>query len=197
MIWLQELLASIWFPYIIALLAALLIQLVYYWLIFSRLAFYNGKKRPVSEVKEAVSVVICAKNEYHNLVRYLPLILEQDYPEYEVVVVNDASDDDTFYLLRELSDKYSHLKLVNITHNLNFFSGKKFPLSIGIKSARHDLVLLTDWNWPKATPGKGSAIFLHRWRRPGYPTAGCVAFAPHHLRWIAERITPGTRLIVR
>ncbi|MBL7905773.1 MAG: glycosyltransferase [Bacteroidales bacterium] len=144
MIWLQELLASFWFPYIIALLAALLIQLVYYWLIFSRLAFYNGKKRAVAEQKEAVSVVICAKNEYHNLVKYLPLILEQDYPEYEVVVVNDASDDDTFYLLRELADKYSHLKLVNITHNLNFFSGKKFPLSIGIKSARYDLVLLTD-----------------------------------------------------
>jgi L,D-peptidoglycan transpeptidase YkuD (ErfK/YbiS/YcfS/YnhG family) len=47
-----------------------------------------------------------------------------------------------------------------------------------------------------ATPGKGSAIFLHRWRRPGYPTAGCVAFAPHHLRWIAERIAPGTRLMI-
>lgn len=61
----------------------------------------------------------------------------------------------------------------------------------------YDLVLLTDWNWPLAVPGRGSAIFLHRWRRPGYPTAGCVAFAPEDLAWIAERITPGTRLIVR
>lgn len=61
----------------------------------------------------------------------------------------------------------------------------------------YDLVILTDWNWPQAVPGRGSAIFLHRWRRPGYPTAGCVAFAPHDLRWIAERITHGTRLIVR
>lgn len=60
----------------------------------------------------------------------------------------------------------------------------------------YDLVLVTDWNWPLAVPGRGSAIFLHRWRRPGYPTAGCVAFAPHHLRWIAERIAPGSRLIV-
>ena len=61
----------------------------------------------------------------------------------------------------------------------------------------YDLVLVTDWNWPQAVPGRGSAIFLHQWRRPGYPTAGCVAFDPSDLRWIAGRITPATRLIVR
>lgn len=61
----------------------------------------------------------------------------------------------------------------------------------------YDLVLLTDWNWPAARPGEGSAIFLHRWRRPGYPTEGCVAFAPRDLRWIAAHIRPGTRLVVR
>lgn len=60
----------------------------------------------------------------------------------------------------------------------------------------YDLVLLTDWNWPEAEPHMGSAIFLHRWRRPGYPTAGCLAFRPDHLRAIAGRITPQTRLIV-
>lgn len=60
----------------------------------------------------------------------------------------------------------------------------------------YDLVLITDWNWPNATPGRGSAIFLHRWRRPHYPTAGCVAFDPADLRWIAERIELQTRLII-
>lgn len=60
----------------------------------------------------------------------------------------------------------------------------------------YDLVLITDWNWPHAVPGRGSAIFIHRWRRPGYPTAGCVALDPRALRWIAGRITPQTRLIV-
>ena len=60
----------------------------------------------------------------------------------------------------------------------------------------YDLVLLTDWNWPNAVPGRGSAIFLHRWRRPGYPTEGCVAFRPDHLRTIVRNITSGTRLIV-
>jgi L,D-peptidoglycan transpeptidase YkuD (ErfK/YbiS/YcfS/YnhG family) len=61
----------------------------------------------------------------------------------------------------------------------------------------YDLVLITDWNWPSATPHAGSAIFIHRWRRPRFPTEGCVAFRPDHLRWIAERITPRTRLIIR
>lgn len=60
----------------------------------------------------------------------------------------------------------------------------------------YDLVLLTDWNWPDAVPGRGSAIFLHRWRRPGYPTEGCIALRPDHLRWIAARIAPGAGLIV-
>jgi len=60
----------------------------------------------------------------------------------------------------------------------------------------YDLVLVTDWNWPEAVPGKGSAIFLHQWRRPGYPTAGCVAFSRADLRWIAAWIDPGARLVV-
>ncbi|MEL6889417.1 MAG: L,D-transpeptidase family protein [Pseudomonadota bacterium] len=61
----------------------------------------------------------------------------------------------------------------------------------------YDLVILTDWNWPYSVPGRGSAIFLHRWRRPGYPTEGCIGLRPEHLRWIAPRIGFETRLIVR
>ena len=60
----------------------------------------------------------------------------------------------------------------------------------------YDLVLVLDWNWPNAVPWLGSAIFMHRWRRPGMPTEGCIAMRPDHLRWIAERIEPGARLIV-
>jgi len=61
----------------------------------------------------------------------------------------------------------------------------------------YDLVIVTDWNWPRAEAGKGSAIFLHQWRRGGYPTEGCVAFARADLHWIAARIEIGTRLVVR
>lgn len=61
----------------------------------------------------------------------------------------------------------------------------------------YDLVLITDWNWPDAVPGRGSAIFLHRWRRPGAPSAGCIAFAAPDLAWIAQGLMPGSRVIVR
>lgn len=61
----------------------------------------------------------------------------------------------------------------------------------------YDIVLLTDWNWPDATPNRGSAIFLHQWRRPGYPTEGCVAFSRTDLLWIVKRVVPGTRLVVQ
>lgn len=60
----------------------------------------------------------------------------------------------------------------------------------------YDLILITDWNWPEATGGRGSAIFLHSWRKPGHPTAGCVAFAQQDLLWIANRLRPQTRIIV-
>jgi L,D-peptidoglycan transpeptidase YkuD (ErfK/YbiS/YcfS/YnhG family) len=61
----------------------------------------------------------------------------------------------------------------------------------------YDLILITDWNWPQSVAGRGSAIFVHAWRRPHARTAGCVAFAAADLRWIAPRITHQTRLIIR
>lgn len=60
----------------------------------------------------------------------------------------------------------------------------------------YDLILVTDWNYPFALPGRGSAIFVHQWRRPGFPTAGCVALSRADLHWIARRIAPGTRLLI-
>ncbi|UYV39643.1 L,D-transpeptidase family protein [Rhodobacteraceae bacterium D3-12] len=60
----------------------------------------------------------------------------------------------------------------------------------------YDIVLVTDWNWPVAEAGKGSAIFLHQWRRKGYPTEGCVAISRSDLCWITARLTPEARLIV-
>ncbi|MEO9465429.1 L,D-transpeptidase family protein [Sulfitobacter pontiacus] len=60
----------------------------------------------------------------------------------------------------------------------------------------YDLVILTDWNWPDAVAGRGSAIFIHQQRRPGYPTEGCVAFSRAHLHRIAAQLTRHSRLIV-
>lgn len=61
----------------------------------------------------------------------------------------------------------------------------------------YDIVIVSDWNWPDATPGKGSAIFVHCWRGPRQPTAGCLAFRPDHLRWILARWNPQSRVIIR
>ena len=120
-----------------------LVQLIYYWGIFARLAFFKNKVGE-QHLKPPVSVVIAARNEYHNLSKNLENILTQDYPDFEVVVVNHASTDETKYYLEEMKGKFPHLKTVQIDRDLNFFSGKKFPLSIGIKSAKNDILLLTD-----------------------------------------------------
>jgi len=121
---------------------AILLQLFFYWILFWRL---GHKTNPAScERSGSISVVICARNEYRHLAENLPLILEQDYPDFEVLVVDHSSDDDTHYLLTSLQEKYLHLKNIVIREDLNFFTGKKFPLSIGIKSAKYDMVVLTD-----------------------------------------------------
>lgn len=133
---------SLPFIFLIALVSFFLIQAAYYLLIFIRLAL--ARPTPKNSTKEGVTVVICAHNEYYNLKDNLPLILQQDYPEYEVLVVNHASEDDTSYLLSDLQREYPHLKSIEIKNDLNFFTGKKFPLAIGIRSAKYDKLLLTD-----------------------------------------------------
>ncbi|MGB0659596.1 MAG: L,D-transpeptidase family protein [Mangrovicoccus sp.] len=61
----------------------------------------------------------------------------------------------------------------------------------------YDAVLLTDWNWPNAAPGRGSAIFLHIWRKPRHPTEGCIAFAKEDFLWLLPRIRYETRVIIQ
>ncbi len=130
--------------FVAVLLILLAIQMFYHWFFYARLAFYKEKKEEKPPAALPVSVVIAARNEYYNLKRNLPAILEQDYPQFEVVVVNHASEDETKDLLKEFSGRYKNLKTVNIDRDLNFFKGKKFPLSIGIKSAHYETLLLTD-----------------------------------------------------
>lgn len=128
-----------------AITLSLLVQLVFYWGLFSRLAFHKKKVKPEFEQKwPPVSVVISARNAVLELEKNLPYILYQDYPDYEVVVVNDSSDDGTEELLIDLARLEPKLNVVHIRQNLNFFQGKKFPLSLGIKSAKNEILLLTD-----------------------------------------------------
>ncbi len=132
------------FPMVLLLLFALgfFIQMFYVWFYFSRLSFYKPGEKSSSQ--QPVSIVVCARNEYENLRTNLPHWLDQDYPEFELIVVNDSSDDNTEELLKDYKKRYGNLKVFDLKQNLNFFKGKKFPLSLGIKSASYDIVLLTD-----------------------------------------------------
>jgi poly-beta-1,6-N-acetyl-D-glucosamine synthase len=122
---------------------SLLTQLFYYLFVFARLIYY--KKNSNGTIKQVpVSVVICAKNEEENLRKFLPLVLEQDYPLYEVIVVNDCSKDNTENLLDELKKKYKHLKSTLIKEDDKFSHGKKLALTIGIKAASYEYLVLTD-----------------------------------------------------
>ena len=60
----------------------------------------------------------------------------------------------------------------------------------------YDIVFITDYNYPDARAGQGSAIFLHQWRHPGFPTEGCIALRRDHLIWIANRVSFGAELLV-
>jgi len=120
------------------------IQLLLYWGVFGRIAFSRKSKNEIEPDYPPVSVVIAARNEEANLQINLKSVLEQDYPNFEVVVVNNYSDDDSCFVLQEFVLKYPHLSHIEIKKELNFFSGKKFPLSIGIKSAKYDNLVFTD-----------------------------------------------------
>lgn len=115
-------------------------QLYFYLFIFKRLAFYTPANKP--DFQPAVSVIICAKNEAHNLEKKLPKILEQDYSSFEVIVVNDGSTDGTESILTELCRKYKNVRVISILPEKSF--GKKNALTQGIKASNHDYLLLTD-----------------------------------------------------
>lgn len=126
----------------------LLLQILYYLIVYGKIAFKKQFTTKILENEELppLSVIVAVKNDEYNIKSKLLEILEQDYPKYEVIVVNDASTDDTQYVLKGLSVLYPHLKVVNIVENVNKFQGKKFPISIGIKSAKYEHLVLTKAN---------------------------------------------------
>lgn len=117
------------------------VQLFYNLYFFRKLIIH---KKTTSDHKPNVSIIICAKNEYENLKKNLRSLLQQDYINYEVIVVNDQSNDNTKDLLNEYEKTYYNLKVVNIDENVNHVIGKKFALTLGIKTAKYDNLLLTD-----------------------------------------------------
>ena len=128
------------------------VQVFYYLFFFSRLAYHKTKAETHSQ-QHPVSVIICARDEEENLGRNLPTILGQEYPStHEVVVINDNSVDDSKYSLAEMQKVHRQLQVVDLEQEAKGIAGKKFPLSIGIKEAKHELILLTDADCKPASP---------------------------------------------
>lgn len=138
-------LTSHWWNWIfIAFCLITAIQVFYYLFFFLRLANFTQKSKDVSQT-HPVSVIICAKDEAANLTKNLPGSLVQKYrTTHEVIVVNDNSFDESKYILEEYQRGFKQLQLVELKQEARFIQGKKFPLSIGIKTAKNEIVLLTD-----------------------------------------------------
>ncbi len=118
------------------------IQLFYYLFYYLSVHQYIP---PVDNLeKKPVSVIICARNEAENLKKFLPSVLEQDYPDYEVIVVNDCSEDNTYLILGDYLSRYPHLKVSTVNKDPKFTHNKKFAQFIGIKAAKNEILLFTD-----------------------------------------------------
>ncbi len=118
------------------------IQIFYYLYYYLAVILYKHPEVKVS--KNPVSVIICARNESVNLTEFLPSVLKQDYPDYEVIVVNDCSEDNSYDILGGFLKQYPHLRISNVNKDSKFTHNKRFAQFIGIKAAKNDLLLFTD-----------------------------------------------------
>ena len=150
---------------------SIVVQLYYIFFIFSKLAFCKKDKINLPLIaKKGISVIVAAHNEEKNLKQFLPSLFNQDYPDYEIVIVNDRSSDGTYDYLREMQEVYPNLKVVKVERKPEHINGKKFALTMGIKAAKNECLLFTD--------------------------ADCV---PAHERWIStmsEQFTDKTSIVL-
>lgn len=119
-----------------------LIQLFYYGFLFSK--FAASKHHIATQKKHPVSVIICAKNEAENLKQFLPFVLEQDYPNFEIILINDASSDETLEVMETFKSLHNTIKIVDVENNKAFWGNKKYALTLGIKSTANNVLLFTD-----------------------------------------------------
>jgi len=118
------------------------IQICYYLFIFSKFSFLNYSKKEKNTTP--VSVLICARNEAENLRRFLPEFIQQQHPNFEIVLINDRSYDDTLEVMESFKEKHpTKIKIVNVAETKNGGS-KKYALSLGIKAATYENLLFTD-----------------------------------------------------
>ena len=118
------------------------IQLFFYAYVFSNLK--QKKDNTNISNQPPVSVVVCAKNEAENLKTFLPFILDQDYPHFELVLINDGSTDKTLSVMERFKAEHSNIKIVNVKSIETFWGNKKYALTLGIKASTNNYLLFTD-----------------------------------------------------
>jgi glycosyltransferase involved in cell wall biosynthesis len=122
--------------------------------------------------KLPISVIVCAKNEEENVKNFIPLLAEQDYPDFEIVLIDDASSDDTLEVFEEFEKQYPNVRLVKVKNNEAFWGNKKYALTLGIKAAKKEYLLFTDADCYPASKdwitAMSSQFTLHRTVVLGY-----------------------------
>ena len=122
--------------------AVVVVQLYYILGVFTRLLFRRSTEPPTQ--LPAVSVVVCAHNELENLRALLPMLNEQDYPNYEVIVMDDSSWDGTVDLAETEAQAWKRVRFLHIEQEYDHVTPKKYAITTAIRSAKHDIILLTD-----------------------------------------------------
>lgn len=138
------------------LILSLIIQLGFYFIPYTAILRRTRKIKkgdvPHTVEQPSVSIIICARNEGDNLHRFLPLVLEQNYEDYEVIVVNDGSCDDTEEIIKDLQKVYHNLYITNIPQETRIISHKKLAITVGVKAAKNEILLFTDADCRPLTP---------------------------------------------
>lgn len=119
-----------------------IIQLAYYLGIFGKFAFAKAQK--ITPKRIPISVIVCAKNEEENVANFIPILAEQNYPDFEIVLIDDASSDSTLAVFEEFEKQYPNIRLVKVQNNEAFWGNKKYALTLGIKAAKKEYLLFTD-----------------------------------------------------
>ncbi|MEJ0034400.1 MAG: glycosyltransferase [Bacteroidota bacterium] len=130
--------------------AVLAIQFIF--LITFLIAFAKERRSSTTNIPAGVSVIVCAHDEEENLRTLVPILLSQNHPNYEVIIVDDRSNDGTYDFLLKTTRENPKLRMVTVRDLPSHTTGKKFALTMGIKAARNDWVLLTDAD---CRPGAG------------------------------------------
>ncbi|WP_395067048.1 glycosyltransferase [Flavobacterium sp.] len=122
--------------------AVVLVQFLYYVVFFGKFSF--AKPQTATPKRVPISVIVCAKNEEENVKNFVPLLAQQNYPDYEIVLIDDASSDETLEVFEAFEKQFSNVKLVKVENIEAFWGNKKFALTLGIKAATNEYLLFTD-----------------------------------------------------